>query len=164
MQLHPYRSATRVVREWGLLRVKLSTRSRYGTRMMLELALHYGEGPVRIADIAQRQDISVKYLEQILALLKSGGFVRSIRGAKGGYLLAGSADKITLSDVFNCLEGPFISPECLEDNKYCNRAADCATREVWASVRQSVKNVLDSITLQDLVERAKSKKNLDYQI
>ena len=144
--------------------MKLSTRSRYGIRAILELALHAGQGPLRIKSISKSQDISVKYLEQILALLKSGGFVRSIRGAKGGYLLAGSADKITLSDVFNCLEGPFISPECLEDNKYCNRAVDCATREVWASVRQSVKNVLDSITLQDLVDRAKSKKNLNYQI
>ena len=144
--------------------MKLSTRSRYGIRAILELALHAGQGPLRIKSISKNQDISVKYLEQILALLKSGGFARSTRGAKGGYVLAKPAEQIKLSDVFNCLEGPFISPECLEDNKYCNRAADCATREVWASVWQSVKNVLDSITLQDLVDRAKSKKNLNYQI
>jgi Rrf2 family cysteine metabolism transcriptional repressor len=144
--------------------MKLSTRARYGIRAMLELAQNEGKGPMQIKSIGQHQEISVKYLEQLLSILKSSGFVRSIRGARGGYMLAESADKIKLSDVFNCLEGPLITTECLEDNEYCSRANECVTRELWAEVQSAVKNVLDSFTLEDLVERAKTKKNLDYQI
>jgi Rrf2 family protein len=144
--------------------MKLSTRARYGIRAMLELAQNEGKGPMQIKRIGQHQEISVKYLEQLLAILKSGGFVRSIRGAKGGYMLAESADKIKISNVFNCLEGPLITTECLEDNEYCPRAADCVTRELWAEVQNAVKEVLDSYTLEDLVERAKNKNNKDYQI
>jgi Rrf2 family protein len=144
--------------------MKLSTRARYGIRAMLELAQNEGKGPMQIKRIGQHQEISVKYLEQLLAILKSGGFVRSIRGAKGGYMLAESADKIKISNVFNCLEGPLITTECLEDNEYCPRAADCVTRELWAEVQNAVKEVLDSYTLEGLVERAKNKNNKDYQI
>jgi Rrf2 family protein len=144
--------------------MKLSTRARYGIRAMVELARNEGKGPMQIKVIGQHQEISIKYLEQLLAILKSGGFVRSIRGAKGGYMLAETADKIKLSDVFNCLEGPLIATECLEDNDYCPRADDCVTRELWAEVQNAVKQVLDSFTLGDLVERAKTKKNMDYQI
>ncbi|MHC4186886.1 MAG: RrF2 family transcriptional regulator [Planctomycetota bacterium] len=144
--------------------MKLSTRARYGIRAMLELAQNEGKGPMQIKRIGQHQEISVKYLEQLLAILKSGGFVRSIRGAKGGYMLAEAADKIRLSNVFNCLEGPLITTECLEDDEYCHRAADCVTRELWADVQNAVKDVLDSFTLQDLVDKAKDKKNMDYQI
>jgi Rrf2 family protein len=131
---------------------------------MLELAQNEGKGPMQIKKIGQHQEISVKYLEQLLTILKSGGFVRSIRGAKGGYMLAETADKINISDVFNCLEGPLITTECLEDNDYCPRASDCVTRELWTEVQNAVKKVLDSFTLQDLVNRAKTKKNTDYQI
>jgi Rrf2 family protein len=144
--------------------MKLSTRARYGIRAMLELAQNQGKGPMQIKSIGQHQEISVKYLEQLLAILKSGGFVRSIRGAKGGYMLAESPDKIILSDVFNCLEGPLITTECLEDDDYCPRASECVTRELWAEVQNAVKKVLDSFTLEDLLDRAKTKKNMDYQI
>ncbi|MFC1738723.1 RrF2 family transcriptional regulator [Planctomycetota bacterium] len=144
--------------------MKLSTRARYGLRAMLELANHKGKGPLQIKNIGRHQDISVKYLEQILALLKSGGFVRSTRGAKGGYVLAKPAEQIKLTDVFNCLEGPFIASECLEDEDSCNRAPDCVTRQVWAKVQQAVTNVLDSITLQDLVDENQVKEKMDYQI
>ncbi|MHC4132869.1 MAG: RrF2 family transcriptional regulator [Planctomycetota bacterium] len=144
--------------------MKLSTRARYGIRAMLELAQNEGKGPMQIKSIGKHQEISVKYLEQLLAILKSGGFVRSIRGAKGGYMLADSADNIKLSNVFSCLEGPLITTECLEDIDYCPRASDCVTRELWAEVQNAVKSVLDSFTLEDLVERAKNKKNEDYQI
>jgi Rrf2 family protein len=144
--------------------MKLSTRARYGIRAMLELAQNQGKGPTQIKSIGQHQEISVKYLEQLLAILKSGGFVRSIRGAKGGYMLAESPDKIILSDVFNCLEGPLITTECLEDDDYCPRASECVTRELWTEVQNAVKKVLDSFTLEDLLDRAKTKKNMDYQI
>jgi len=144
--------------------MKLSTRARYGIRAMVELAQNEGKGPLQIKAIGQHQEISIKYLEQLLAILKSGGFVRSVRGAKGGYMLADAAKKIRLSDVFNCLEGPLVTTECLEDNDYCPKAADCVTRELWAEVQTAVKKVLDSFTLEDLVEKAKTKKNMDYQI
>ena len=144
--------------------MKLSTRTRYGIRAILELAENHGQGPLQIKIIAQNQDISVKYLEQLMAILKSAGLVRSIRGPKGGYLLAKAPNQIKLSDVFDCLEGPVTTVECVEDKDYCARAADCVARQVWAQVQQAIKNVLQSITLQDLVDRAKDKKLSNYQI
>ena len=144
--------------------MKLSTRTRYGLRAILEVAGNYGEGPLQIKIIAHRQDISIKYLEQLMAMLKSAGFVRSIRGAKGGYILAKAPNQIKLSDVFNALEGPVITTECLEDKSYCARVADCLARQVWAQVQKAIETVLESMTLQDLVNKAKESKALDYQI
>ncbi len=144
--------------------MRLSTRTRYGIRAILELAENHGRGPLQIKFIARRQDISVKYLEQLMSILRSAGFVRSIRGSKGGYMLAKAPNQIKLNDVFDCLEGHVTTVECVEDKDYCARAADCVTREVWAQVQQAIKNVLQSITLKDLVDRAKDKKMSDYQI
>ncbi len=137
--------------------MKLSTRTRYGIRAILELAERYGQGPLQLKNIAKHQDISVKYLEQIVAILKSGGLVRSIRGAKGGYILAKAPNQIKLSDVFDCLEGRVTIVECIENEDYCMRAADCMAKQVWEQVEKAVKNVLQSITLQDLLDRAKDK-------
>ncbi len=144
--------------------MKLSTRTRYGIRAMLELAENYGEGPLQIKVIANRQDISVKYLEQLMAMLRSGGFVRSIRGSKGGYELSKVPAQIKLDELFTCLEGPVVTVECVEDENFCARAADCVTRQLWAQVQDAMMNVLQSMTLQDLVNRTKERKNLDYQI
>ncbi len=145
--------------------MKLSTRTRYGTRAILELAENHGQGPLQVKIIAHRQGISVKYLEQLMAILKSAGFVRSIRGSKGGYILAKAANKIKLSDVFKSLEGPSaITVECLENESYCARTADCVARQVWAQMQEAIMAVLQSITLQDLVDRAKDKRALNYQI
>jgi len=144
--------------------MKLSTRTRYAVRAIIELAQNDGNKPLQLKIIAQRQDISVKYLEQLIAVLRSAGLVRSIRGSKGGYVLAKDPDQIRLIDVFHCLEGTVSTTECVENADYCDRAADCAARQVWAQVQQAIENVLQSITLQDLVDRAKSKKNSDYQI
>jgi Rrf2 family protein len=144
--------------------MKLSTRTRYGIRAVLELAASQSEVPMQIKAIAHRQDISVKYLEQLMAILKSAGFVRSIRGAKGGYILAKPANQIKLSDVFNALEGPVTTVECLENDNYCVRVADCVARQVWAEVQQAIESILQSMTLQDLVDRTKDKRTLTYQI
>ena len=144
--------------------MKLSTRTRYGIRAILELAVNYGKGPLQIKAIAKNQDISVKYLEQLIAMLKSAGIVRSIRGSKGGYTLAKAPEQIKLSDVFTCLEGPVVTVECLENQSYCVRVADCATRQLWAQVQNAIMNVLQSTTLQDLVNRTKDKTALSYQI
>jgi len=145
--------------------MKLSTRTRYGLRAILELAGNYGKGPLQLKIIAQRQDISVKYLEQLMAILKSTGLVRGIRGSKGGYILAKAANQIKLSDVFNALEGlSAINVECIENENYCARVADCPARQLWAQVQQAIETVLQSMTLQDLVDRTKDKRALYYQI
>ncbi len=144
--------------------MKLSTRTKYGVRAILELAENRDGGPLQLRVIAKRQGLSVKYLEQLMATLKVAGFVRGIRGAKGGYILAKAANKIKLSDVFTCLEGPVITSECVENDDYCLRASDCVAREVWKQVQDAVKAVLESTTLQGLVDRAKGKESLDYQI
>lgn len=94
--------------------MKLSTRTRYGIRAVLELAQNNGNRPLQLRIIAQHQDISVKYLEQLMAILRSAGFVRSIRGAKGGYLLAKPPNQVKISDVFDCLEGHIATVECVE--------------------------------------------------
>ena len=145
--------------------MKLSTRTRYGLRAILELAMNIGTEPLQLKVIAQRQDISAKYLEQLMAGLKSAGLVRSIRGARGGYILAKPPNQIKLSDVFSALEGTSaITVECVENKSYCARAADCVARQFWVELQQAVMNILESTTLQDLVQKAKEEKNIDYQI
>jgi len=144
--------------------MKLSTRTRYGIRAMLELAGNYGKKPLQLKIIAQRQDISIKYLEQLMTILKSSGFIRSIRGARGGYMLAKAPNQVKLNDIFSALEGPVVTVECLEDESYCARVVDCITREVWVQVQEAIINVLESMTLQDLLDMAKNKKALNYQI
>ena len=144
--------------------MKVSTRTRYGIRAISDLAEYTGEGPLQLRVIAQHQDISIKYLEQLMAILRSAGFVRSVRGAKGGYVLAKAANEIRLADVFRCLEGPVVTADCIESDDYCARASDCAVKEVWARVEQAIMNVLQSVTLQDLADRAKDEKASHYQI
>jgi len=144
--------------------MKLSTRTRYAMRAMLELAANYGKGPLQTRVIARQQDISVKYLEQLMATLKSAGLIRSQRGVKGGYVLARPPDKIKLSDVFDVFEGPVVTVECVANENYCTRAADCIARQVWSEVQRAVKNVLRSITLKDALDRAKDGRLINYQI
>ncbi len=144
--------------------MRLLTRTSYGIRAILQLAENHGKRPLQIKAIARQQDISVKYLEQVIAILKSAGFVRSIRGPKGGYVLAKPPNQIKLNDVFTALEGPITTVECTEDENYCSRTADCVTRQVWTEVQKAIINVLESLTLQNLVDRAKDKRGTDYQI
>ena len=143
--------------------MKLSTRTRYGMRATIELAQYDAPRPLQLKLIAERQDISVKYLEQLMSMLRSAGFVRSIRGSKGGYVLAKPPEQIKLSDLFHSLEGTVTTAECTEDEDYCGRSADCAAREVWVKVETAINEVLSKITLADLVKSAK-KRASDYQI
>ena len=144
--------------------MRLSTRTRYGIRAMLELAENVGRGPLQLRIIARRQDMSLKYLDQLMTILKSAGFVRSIRGSKGGYVLARAPEQIKLDDVFNCLEGSVVTVECTANENYCARAPDCVARQIWTQVQEAVMGVLQSITFQDLVDRTKNNKSPDYQI
>ncbi|HUV62309.1 MAG TPA: Rrf2 family transcriptional regulator [Sedimentisphaerales bacterium] len=144
--------------------MKLSTRTRYAVRAMIELAQNEANRPLQLKIIAKRQDISIKYLEQLMAVLRSAGLIRSVRGSRGGYTLARAANQIGLSDILHCLEGAITTVECVEDGDRCARAAECAARQVWMKVQQAIDDVLQSITLQDVVDMAKDGKHVDYQI
>jgi Rrf2 family transcriptional regulator, cysteine metabolism repressor len=135
--------------------MKISTRTRYGVRAMFELAMEYGKGPLQTRTIAEREDISNKYLEQLIAVLKSAGLIRSVRGPKGGYVLINPPAKVRLLEIFVALEGPIEPVECLEHETYCPRCAICVTRGVWAELQHCIIGVLEKTTLQDLVDRAK---------
>ncbi len=142
--------------------MKLSTRARYGLRAVLELAENYGDGPLQLKCIAEHQDISVKYLEQIMAVLKSMGIVRSVRGPSGGYVLAKKPSEIKLSDCFICLEGSIVTTECVEDCNFCPRTKQCTTRDLWSELQRAVMSVLQSKTLQDILDANKKRKGSDY--
>jgi Rrf2 family cysteine metabolism transcriptional repressor len=144
--------------------MKLSTRTRYGLRAVLEVAISYNKGPIQTKIVSQRQLISIKYLEQLMAALKSGGLIKGIRGSKGGYVLAKAPSQIKLSDVFNVLEGPVKTVECVDNENYCAKTSECVARQVWSEVEEAINAVLQSITLQDLVDRTKKERNLNYQI
>ena len=137
--------------------MKLSTRGQYGTRALLELALHYREGPIPLKDIAQRQQIPLQYLEHLITPLIAGGLVRSTRGARGGVLLAKSPKEIKLSEVIQLLEGSIALVECVNNPGACSRSELCVTRDIWAELKEAINRVLESTTLQDLVERQKRK-------
>lgn len=133
--------------------MKLSTKIRYGARAMLELASRYGEGPVELKEIAKKQDISIKYLEQVVIPLRTAGLIKSVRGAKGGYALAKPPSEINLSDVVVTLEGPLFLVDCVEDSNVCKRSSSCVTRDIWMEVSQSLHQILHSITLEAMVRR-----------
>ncbi len=137
--------------------MKLSTRARYGTRTLLDIAINGREGPVLLRNIAQRQQISPMYLEHLITPLVAAGIIRSVRGARGGVWLAKSPQKIRLSEVVCLLEGPIALVECINDPKYCTRSGACVTQEVWDELGKAMAGVLESTTLQDLVERQKTK-------
>ncbi len=133
--------------------MKLSSRSRYGTRLMVDMAQHYGQGPLHLANIASRQGISVKYLEQIIIPLKKANYIHSVRGPKGGHVLAKPPGEITVGEIVAVLEDGINLVECLEDNGACQRAEICLTRQVWQEAARAMFAKLYSITLADLVQR-----------
>jgi Rrf2 family cysteine metabolism transcriptional repressor len=137
--------------------LKLSTRTRYGTRALLDLARHQGDNLVQLKDIARRQNISLHYLEHIIAPLVGAGIVRSTRGARGGLQLTRRPGEIKLSEVVQLLEGAITPVDCVIDPESCTRSEYCVTREVWGEMKKAIDNTLKAITLQDLVEREKGK-------
>jgi len=122
----------------------------------LDIAINQGDGPITLHSISERQGISVGYLEQLMVPLKKEGLIRSVRGAQGGYLLAREPEKITVGDIIRALEGPIAPVACVSEDfpEECDRAEGCVTRLVWAKVRDSIAEVLDSLTLADLIEEA----------
>lgn len=138
-------------------------------KAMFDLALHYGNGPISLKSIAERQEISDHYLEQLIATLRKANLVKSVRGAQGGYMLASEPQNITVGDIIRTLEGPLAPSDCVmeEDPKACERANYCVTKVVWEKIRDSFNDVIDSITLQDMLDdhnKLKSKDNYMFYI
>jgi len=127
---------------------------------MLELASRYGEGPIELKEIANKENISLKYLEQVIIPLRAAGLIKSVRGSKGGYALAKPPSEICLNEMVEILEGPLSLIECLHDPKICHRVSTCVTREIWEEVSDAINGIFRSITLEDLVNRKKEKEGL----
>ncbi|MGM0653238.1 MAG: RrF2 family transcriptional regulator [Bacillota bacterium] len=130
--------------------MQLSTKVRYAARAMIELALYYKDDPIQLNDIACKQDISVKYLEQIMAPLRARGFVRTQKGSRGGYHLAVKPENITLYEIVESIEGNLSPVSCLNNNGECERSETCVTRTVWSRIKEAMENELKRKTLAEL--------------
>ncbi len=133
----------------------ISTRGRYGLRAMVDMALHATEGPLALRIIAERQDISESYLEQVFTSLRKSGLVRASRGSQGGYELSRPAGEIKVGEILRALEGPIAPVHCVGDDSQCEREKTCITRSFWEELRDKINEFLDSTSLQDLGDRAR---------
>lgn len=133
--------------------MRLSTKGRYGTRAMVDLALNSKNGPVSSKDISQRERVSRGYLEQILLRLASRSLVRPVRGRAGGFVLSRPPSRITAAEIVEALEGPVDVVECTEDPACCERSLFCVTRDVWSGVSRAIDSHLSGITLADMARR-----------
>ena len=143
--------------------MKISTRGRYALRMMLDIATNDHGEPVRIKDIAARQDISVKYLEQIVSVLTKAGYVKSIRGPQGGYRLARLPKYYTVGMILRLTEGDLSPVSCTDNNYDCPKMHDCVTIRIWKELDEAINSVIDKYTLEDLLDWQDAKGN-DYVI
>lgn len=141
--------------------MKLSTKGKYGLKAMFELALSSNGEPISLKHIAKEQGISDQYLEQIFSLLKKAGLVKSVRGAQGGYYISKDLNEITVADILKVLEGDMAFTECLLDKDACENFDSCSTRYVWAKIKESIEEVTQSISLQDMIDDYKS--NFNYR-
>lgn len=133
--------------------MQLSTRGRYGLKAMYELALHHGEGPTPLNEIAERQNVSESYLEQLFLTLRKDKLIKSVRGAYGGYLLDGEPEDITVGQVLRSLEGSMSPTKCLDETeKKCEQKSECATKFVWEKLKNSIDEVIDGISLADMID------------
>ena len=137
--------------------MKLSTRARYGMRALMDLTLHSTGQPVQLKDIAERQKISLSYLEHLVIPLISAGIVKSVRGAHGGIMLAKPPEDVRLKQILEVLEGPLAPVDCLRDAHSCPRSGLCATQDVWDEMRTAMEKILEAKTLRDLANNQKSK-------
>jgi Rrf2 family protein len=133
--------------------MKVSTKGDYGVRALVELAHHYGQGPVQSAEIASRQEVPEPYLDQLLTTLRRAGFIRSVRGPQGGHALIRDPEDVRLSEVMGALEGSLAPLACVDDPEACTKSGGCIQREVWVRVRDATQEILDSVTIGDLAEK-----------
>jgi Rrf2 family protein len=136
--------------------MKLSTRTRYGLRAMIELASYGSSGPLMVRKIAEKQQISKKYLDIIFTSLKLAGLVRAIRGATGGFLLTRGPEEIRISQIVEALEGALAPVECCQSPELCDRSKQCAAQRLWLRLEAAIRETLDDVTLADLVADQKS--------
>ena len=139
--------------------MKLSTRTRYGMRALVDLVLNHSDQPIQLKDVAERQQISLSYLEHLIIPLISAGILKSTRGAHGGINLAKTPKQINLKEIVEILEGPVAPVDCLKDAHDCPRSEICATKDVWNDLKIAMESVLASTTLQDLADRQRCKDN-----
>lgn len=133
--------------------MKISTKGRYALRIMIDLAMNTGQGPIRVKDIASRQDISEKYLEQIIAMFNKAGYVKSVRGAQGGYLLTKEPTEYTVGMILRLAEGSIAPVSCVDGAaEGCDRKGACVSAMLWEKMNNAVNEVVDNTTLQDLVD------------
>ena len=145
--------------------MKISTKGRYALRMLIDLAEHGNGSFVALKDIAERQQISKKYLEQIVPLLSRSGILRTNRGFQGGYMLAGSPEKYTVGEILRLTEGNLAPVECLcREPIECDRSGDCVTLPVWQGLYRVINEYLDGITLQDILDQQAARRGNDYVI
>ena len=145
--------------------MKISTKGRYALRLMLDLSLHNTGEYITIKSIAARQEISDKYLEQIITHLSKAGYVKSVRGAQGGYRLARAPEEYTVGMILRLIEGSLSPVACLDDEpNECSRSSLCATLDVWVKLNEAINNVVDNITLADLVDKQNSLSGNNYVI
>ena len=139
--------------------MKISTKGRYAVRLLIDMANNDGEQPIKVKDIAARQGLSEKYLEQIIAALNKGGIVNSIRGAGGGYQLARPASDITVGEVLRITEGSLSPVACMDQElEACNRCESCESLGVWKDLADAINNVVDNVTIASLVEKQANEK------
>lgn len=137
--------------------MKISTKGRYAVRIMLDLAENDTGDYIKVKSIAKRQDLSEKYLEQIISMLNKAGFVKSVRGARGGYRLSKAPEDFTIGMILRLMEGSVSPAPCLDgDMSACSRCSSCGTISVWEELQQAINGVVDNITLQDLLDRKKN--------
>lgn len=132
--------------------MKISTRGRYALRIMLDIAMNSDGEPVSFKDVSQRQDISVKYMEQIGSILTRAGFLKSVRGAQGGYYLVGKPSDYSVGDVLRATEGQLSPTPCTDRGSTCERSTDCMTYTLWVNLDRAIMDVLDNTSLQDLID------------
>jgi Rrf2 family cysteine metabolism transcriptional repressor len=137
--------------------MKLSTKVRYATRAMLDLALHFNEGAIQIKGICERQDVSEQYLKNLLASLRVANLVRSVRGPRGGFTLARPPSQIRVIEIIRAMEGSIALADCVDAPEICSRADLCVTRDLWTEMGDAMNAVVESTSLQDLVERQTQK-------
>ena len=137
--------------------MKLSTRGRYSTRLMLELGLHFGQGPVLLKDISKKQKISLKYLGQLIIPLKIAGLIKSTRGSHGGYFLAKPPEDIKLSQILRAVEGNLAFTECVDSPDICYRSGNCVAHDIWEDASKQFNDMLNSISLADMLKKHEKK-------
>lgn len=147
--------------------MRISTKGRYGLRVLLDVALHQADGPVALSEIARRQALSQKYLWQVINPLRKAGILRAIRGTQGGYVLAREMNAITVRDIVEILEGPVALAPCVSEPETCERSVECTAREVWSGLEAKIVAAMSGVTLAEMVERHKdreAREGLSYVI